>query len=457
MPQGLQTMSQPLKPVAMDPSIRDLELSLPIKNEGGDANLAQAFDQFTSLSAQLSESYQELENRVSELTTELGVAAGERVSALEQKERLADRLENLLNVLPAGVVVLDATGCITDCNPAALEMLTDLTIGESWRAVIQRCFKPQQDDGHEVSTFDGRKIHIATRSLDEQGQIVLLTDNTETRRLQRELNRQDRLNSMGKMVSALAHQIRTPLSAATLYAGHLCSSALEPEKQQLFSHKLLSRLHHLERQVSDMLLFAKGEVSLNDQVSAEQLQQSLADAIETTVQEKQTSCHYHNLHPHTQVRCNLDVLIGALSNLVNNAIQAMSANEESDLPPELKIELVQLNESTLRITVYDNGPMIDPQHLIAVQEAFVTTKPQGIGLGLAVVNVVANAHGGRFEMLARKGGGVSAAIHLPVYVSTLANSLEIVNTEIGKTETVNIERVNENVENINTVRNDSCL
>lgn len=423
MPQGLQSVPRTPNPLALIDSEAD---ALAAKNNGDSVNLTEAFEQFTRLSAQLSSSYQQLEHRVSELTSELGVATDERLSALEEKERLADRLENLLNVLPAGVVVLNASGCVSDCNPAAREMLVNLSLGEPWREVIKRCFAPQRYDGHEVSTFDGRLIHIATRSLDEAGQILLLTDNTETRRLQCELNRQDRLNSMGKMVSALAHQIRTPLSAATLYAGHLCNSGLDQEKQQQFSHKVLSRLRHLERQVSDMLLFAKGEVSLNDQVRVEQLQQSLQDAIEATLTEKQIRCEFYNRHPASQIRCNLDILTGALSNLVNNAVQAMAADNQRKDAMQLKVELQQINEDSLQIAVHDNGPAIAQQQLDKSLEAFVTSKPQGIGLGLAVVKVVATAHGGEFELVARDGGGVSALFRLPVSVSTYVSATDYV-------------------------------
>jgi two-component system, sensor histidine kinase FlrB len=391
-----------------------------VDGEQDRATLAVAFEQFTDLSAQLTQSYLQLEHRVSELTTELGIAADQRVRALEEKEKLANRLENLLKVLPAGVVVLNASGSITDCNPAAEELLAHPQLGEAWRDVIKRCFAPQQDDGHEISTWDGRKIHLATRSLDEQGQIILLTDNTETRRLQAELSRQDRLNSLGKMVSALAHQIRTPLSAAMLYAGHLCDEKLSSEKHRQFSYKLVSRLHYLEHQVRDMLLFAKGEVSLNDRVNLAQVQQSLLEAVEATLFEKNVVCECINRDPELIIRCNLNALIGALTNLVNNAIQAMTipplgdvAHAARNTQPTLEIELSPWDNSSVVIAINDNGPGIDPQQLKAVQEAFVTTKAQGIGLGLAVVNVVAHAHGGKFDLQLRSKGGVSAQMILP--------------------------------------------
>jgi two-component system sensor histidine kinase FlrB len=130
-----------------------------------------------------------------------------------------------------------------------------------WRHVIARCFAPREDDGHEVSLKDGRRLSIATRSLDaEPGQLVLLNDLTETRHLQDQLARHERLSSLGRMVASLAHQIRTPLSAALLYASHLTEQALPVETQQRFAGRLKERLHELEHQVRDMLVFARGEL-----------------------------------------------------------------------------------------------------------------------------------------------------------------------------------------------------
>src|SRR5690606_13169564 len=124
-----------------------------------------------------------------------------------------------LDILPGGVVVLDGRGRVIEANPLALELLGEPLLGVFWREVIQRSFAPRADDGHEISLQDGRRLSLATRSLaGEPGQLILLTDLTETRRLQDELARHARLSALGRMVASLAHQIRTPLSTALLYA-----------------------------------------------------------------------------------------------------------------------------------------------------------------------------------------------------------------------------------------------
>ncbi len=380
--------------------------SLPENASGTD--LKSAFELFNQMSQQLADSYSVLENRVSELNRELKTVTAQRLSELAEKERLAHRLESLLNFLPGGVVVLDATGRVSECNPAAREMLGEPLDGQSWRDVIVRCFAPRRDDGHEVSTRDGRRISIATRSLGEDGQIILLTDQTETRRLQAELSRHERLSALGKMVSALAHQIRTPLSAAMLYAGHLCGSKIKEPQRQRFSEKLLKRLNHMERQVQDMLLFVKGEIPLNDWVTAAELQRALADEMEVVITASGAQCSWDNQCPEQFLLCHREALVGALLNLVNNALQAVESQAR------LHIRLALTPEQQLAVSVVDQGPGIPADIMDTVSDLFVTTKPQGTGLGLAVVESVARAHKGRFVLQSEPGQGTCATLILPV-------------------------------------------
>lgn len=385
-----------------------------LPNDGGDGqDLKKAFELFNQMSQQLVDSYQLLENRVAELNQELNSVADQRLQELAEKEQIANRLENLLNFLPGGVVVLDSTGRVSECNPAAIDLLGEPLQGELWREVIARSFAPRQDDGHEVSTRDGRRISIATRNLGVDGQIILLTDQTETRRLQGELSRHERLSALGKMMSALAHQIRTPLSAAMLYAGHLCNGKLDEERRQQFSEKIFNRLNNIERQVQDMLLFVKGELPLNDVISVSELHLALAEAMEVPLMTSESQCEWINNCREQYIQCNREALIGALLNLVNNAIQAV------DQKAQLRIEFSLYNAQAdaapqLLIRVLDTGPGI-PQHLLSsVSDLFVTTKAQGTGLGLAVVNAVARAHRGKFYLQSKVGQGTCASLVMPL-------------------------------------------
>jgi len=369
--------------------------------------LEQAFALFNQMSSQLTDSYSMLEARVTELKGELAVVSAQRMQELAEKERLANRLQNLLDLLPGGVIVIDAQGIVREANPAACELLGLPLEGELWRHVIARCFAPREDDGHEISLKDGRRLSIATRSLDaEPGQLVLLNDLTETRQLQGQLARHERLSSLGRMVASLAHQIRTPLSAALLYASHLTEQELPVATQQRFAGRLKERLHELEHQVRDMLVFARGELPLTDRITPKVLMQSLQSAALTHVQELpiRWQCDSHA----GELLCNRDTLIGAILNLIENAIQASAGNVR------LKVHLYT-RENTLRVCVSDSGSGIEASVLARLGEPFFTTKTTGTGLGLTVVKAVARAHQGELQLRSRPGRGTCAQVILPLF------------------------------------------
>ncbi len=369
--------------------------------------LEQAFELFSQMSSQLTDSYSMLEARVTELKGELAVVSAQRMQELAEKERLANRLQNLLDLLPGGVIVIDGHGIVREANPAAIDLLGLPLEGELWRHVIARCFAPREDDGHEISLKNGRRLSIATRSLDaEPGQLVLLNDLTETRHLQDQLARHERLSSLGRMVASLAHQIRTPLSAALLYASHLTEQELPVATQQRFAGRLKERLHELEHQVRDMLVFARGELPLTDRLTPNALMQALQAAALTHVQDLpiRWQCDSHA----GELLCNRDTLVGALLNLIENAIQA-SAGEA-----RLKVHCYT-RDNTLRLCISDSGSGIEPAVLARLGEPFFTTKVTGTGLGLTVVKAVARAHQGELQLRSRVGRGTCAQVILPLF------------------------------------------
>ena len=374
---------------------------------------AQAREALGQMSRQLSESFQLLEARMHSLQGELEWVSAQRLQELAEKERLASRLQNLLDVLPAGIVVVDGGGRVRDVNPVASALLGEPLVGELWREVIGRAFAPRHDDGHEVSLRDGRRLSISIRSLDgEPGQLILLNDLTETRQLQSQLARHERLSALGRTMASLAHQIRTPLTAALLYASHLQEGGLAAEQQQRFAGRLKERLHELENQVRDMLVFARGELPLQDRLTPAALFTALREA---------AAPHLGNCQVRWQddtnaglLACNRDMLVGAALNLIHNALQALAS---SGRPARLKVHLHR-REAELRLSISDAGPGIPPAVLQRLGEPFLSTKTIGTGLGLPVALAMAKAHGGRLAVRSRLGRGTRVIFSLPL-LSTL--------------------------------------
>ncbi|OLQ89219.1 PAS domain-containing sensor histidine kinase [Vibrio ponticus] len=322
-------------------------------------------------------------------------------------EEQVERYKQVLDVMPAGVILLDTQGVVREVNPEAERLLEVPLVGHKWFEVIQWAFAPREDDGHEISLRNGRKVRLAI-SASNSGQLILITDLTETRLLQSRVSDLQRLSSLGRMVASLAHQVRTPLSSAMLYAANLGAPNLPAATKQRFQTKLLDRLHDLEKQVNDMLLFAKGgDNKVVKPFTIADLVAEFSPMVETAI--KNNAIDYC-LEVEEQDTCligNANAIASALSNLVMNAIQI--AGKES----QLDVFFRPVNNE-LKISVQDSGPGVPPELQQKIMEPFFTTRSQGTGLGLAVVQMVCRAHDGRLELISEEGEGACFTVCIPL-------------------------------------------
>ncbi len=318
---------------------------------------------------------------------------------------MSNRMERILQAMPSGVVIINGDGFVTDANPVAVELLGLPLEGLRWIQVINRAFSPQDDDGHEVSLRNGRRVKLAITPLTpEPGQLIVLTDLTETRLLQKNLSHLQRLSALGKMVATLAHQVRTPLTAALLYASNLANPRISEPARNRFQKKLVDRLNELEHQVNDMLLMAKGRQ--HDQGEAETIDSIMVSVLANCEPiAQQHSCKLEFIdESRGEFLANANALSSAINNLVVNSIEAGAT----------RIELRGLESAhELQIDVTDNGKGLDKAMQKKVMEPFFTTKPQGTGLGLAVVQSVVANHGGKIDFRCEKGMGCRASLHFP--------------------------------------------
>lgn len=329
---------------------------------------------------------------------------------LKQENQELHHMESMLEMMPNGYLVIDNRGYVVQSNPAASHLLGVNIEGQLWINVINACFSPQPDDGHEVSLKNGKRVLLSTMAApNASGQFVFMSDQTQTRNLQAKLYHYQRLSEMGRMLASLAHQIRTPLSAALLYASHLMEAQLDENLRIRFAEKIRRNLLHLEHQVRDMLVFARGETRLDDTLSADMLLTHLSDLLHETLSQYAVVSHFENLAGEVSILCNKEILLGAIINLVNNALQAGGA----DLTLHVRMQMSP-RAGYLDIIVADQGPGMDASLLKQVQEPFFTTKSHGTGLGLSVAQVVAHSHRGFFAIKSQQGVGTQAIFSLPL-------------------------------------------
>lgn len=328
-----------------------------------------------------------------------------------------DFLDAVFSALPAGLVVLNNEGRVSQANSAAEELLGQPLVNQPWIHLVESAFAPQIDDGHEVSLRNGKKVSLQISSLaNGQGQLILLQDLTPTRQLQAQLARHQRLSAMGRMLASLAHQLRTPLATALLYAGHLETPDLTLAQQQKFAGRLKSRLQHMEQQIKDMLIFTQGSTQRAEVMPIKDLLAALQEALEPLADKLQQKLQWQVGELNGQVLVSASSLIGAVLNLVNNAAEITQPSPAIRLHYELATQLPGLEGAQLLIGVVDQGPGMTSKQLAQAQEPFYTTKTQGTGLGLAIVKNVVEAHQGKFWLQSEVGKGTSAWLTLPAEV-----------------------------------------
>lgn len=216
-----------------------------------------------------------------------------------------------------------------------------------------------------------------------------------------------RLSALGNMAASLAHQIRTPLSAAMLYAANLANRTLKPESRTQFQQKLMARLQDLEKQINDILLFARnGDNQVVTPISVQGLLAEVQAGAEAFCQQQGCELHMEAPEPDLCLLANSSALAGAINNLIANAQQAGATS--------LLVSAVR-SGARVEMRVIDNGKGIPSHQLGQVFEPFFTTRSQGTGLGLAVVQSVVRAHQGEVGVASVPGEGTCFTLSFPLH------------------------------------------
>ena len=341
--------------------------------------LAEAFQVFNQVSADLSSAYTQLQGQVVALT---------------------ERMALLQDALPAGVVIIDAAGKIIQANPAAERFLGNGLTDKSWPEIERQRLSASELPGEYLNGGDhDNRLAVTVSALDsEGGRIVLLHDISEAYRLKTQAERNERLAVMGEMAAQLAHQLRTPLAAALLYAGNLENPDLPTANRVVIAEKTVARLRHLERLIRDMLMFARGEALGREQIDSRELVQEIRNTIEPLATQRGVSLVTDDKMASFAFVGNRKELAGALENLLENALQAVATGGKVWLKLRETADYVDF-------MVRDNGAGMEPAVVARLFEPFFTTRDSGTGLGLAIARGVARAHGGGIEVHSTPGSG----------------------------------------------------
>lgn len=320
---------------------------------------------------------------------------------------IRDHLPVIFEHLPAGVIILNKHGNIIGYNEAARDLLGEPLFAQSWWQVIQRAFQHCDDNTGDLRLEDGRVVNLQTCPMKEKaGQIILCQEMTEIRALEGRIKRYQQLNETGELAARLAHQIRTPLSAALLYCDQLIEIPLPEEKRLAFMKKIKVRLHNIESHVKDMMMlvnvpmlheFRKTDMHEFARMLRQHVDVSVIHIDDSRL--KKVFC-----------QCHVSSLIGAIQNCINNAVAAKATLIT------VQFFVVQNDDQTesCHISIRDNGKGMPPSVCEQACQPFYTTKKQGTGLGLAVVRSVCRAHHGSVKLHSNKDCGTEVTLTIPI-------------------------------------------
>jgi two-component system sensor histidine kinase HydH len=336
--------------------------------------------------------------------------------------------DQVVTSLPVGLIATDKDGRIAFYN-SAVERITGLDLaqarGKESDTVLPRhlCgLKESLDLGESISEkemeceFTENKIVpvsiSASKIINEEdqfvGQVLIIRDLGEVRRLQDEIRRTEKLAAIGGLAAGVAHEIRNPLSSIKGIASYYKDKFEDGSEDKEMAGVMIEEVDRLSRVISELLEFARPtKLNLKPSNLNELLKHS-ARLIEQEATAKNVQVQM-DLNPDS-VRADVDPdrLTQCFLNLYLNALQVMENGGQ------LTIRSSTRGDDSVVIDIKDNGAGISPDDLGKIFDPYYTTKPKGTGLGLPIVHKIIEAHQGQVKVRSTVGQGTVFSIILPL-------------------------------------------
>jgi signal transduction histidine kinase len=285
--------------------------------------------------------------------------------------------------------------------------------------VIDECLRTRRPivrRAVELSGPGSAPLHLGVTvspHLDRDGQgcgaICLFSDLTAIIDMEEQLRLKDSLARVGELTAGIAHEFRNGLATIHGYARLLDLDALPPAHRP-YVEGIRAETVALGQVVTNFLTFARPAQLTLAPVDLEATVERAAEEIRADAMARGGNVMVRGVFPVIEGD---DVLLRqAFSNLMRNALEAC---QEAGATPSIAIEgVVEGHPEVARISVTDNGPGIEPDAADRVFRPFFTTKTQGTGLGLALVQKIIVTHNGRIGVARSPEGGASFQITLPL-------------------------------------------
>jgi PAS domain S-box-containing protein len=362
---------------------------------------------------------------------------GESLRLSQPLESATNITESLIESIGSGIIITEMNDTITYINQAG-EKILGYSKGEVFgkpfglfglneKQNVSYSFLDHPDnldtrregrmkrkDGEEIPVGFTVNQHLSL-SGEAIGKIIIFRDLTKVYRIQEEMLKMDRLVSLGKLASGIAHEIRNPLAGIKTTAQALGEEMAKDDPKREYLNRITKEIDRLNELLKTFFSFAKPQTLLLVPCHIKEIINAIIPFLIKEIADKgiQFVESYHPQLP--RIRVDKIQMHQAFLNLFLNAIQAMPYGGE------LKIEANPVilpspegsKQNFIKVVVSDSGKGIPPQILPNIFDPFFTTKPKGIGLGLSITYQIIKKHGGTIKVHSQWEKGTSFTINLP--------------------------------------------
>ena len=345
----------------------------------------------------------------------------------EQTERLS---EEVTRNMPAGLVVVNATGIISSSNPAAEQVLGIRGLGfrrysealgedSALTRLVAECLETgrvfrREEVEHVPPAGDTRRLGVTISPIRRSegkisGVICLLTDLTELAALEQRMHLKENLAALGELSAGIAHEFKNALATISGYAQLIPESS--PREAADYAKKIVEQTRNITHMVAEFLKYARPLEIPEERVGLEDVVGRAVAEVAETVPQVTIECKGN----FGEVAGDEGLLRQALLNLARNAAEAC-AEAAGGGRVTVRGEVTDGEEpGWQRVVVADNGPGIAQAAMPKLFRPFFTTKSNGTGLGLAVVQKIIVQHGGQVEVRNCPKGGAEFMVTLPLF------------------------------------------
>ena len=344
--------------------------------------------------------------------------------SLQDTSAIADEV---VRNLPVGLIATDKDGKVAFYNSSA-ERITGLNLsvarGKDPEIILPSYFcglKRMLDQGGSIFEKEMECEFVkdtivpvsvsASKIINEEGQFVgqvlIIRDLGEVRRLQDEVRRKEKLAAIGGLAAGVAHEIRNPLSSIKGIASYFKNKFGEDSSDKEMADVMIVEVDRMNRVISELLEFARPTDLKLNATDVNSLIEHTVRLIEKEAHTRDISIRMDLTKMALTAEIDSDRFSQCLLNLYINALQVMEKGGQ------LSIRNFLTDQNLITIEIGDTGSGIETQDMHKIFDPYFTTKNKGTGLGLAIVHKIIDAHNGNVKVRSFPGQGTTFSISIP--------------------------------------------